>query len=59
MNPEKQTEISNKIHELLHAEKHLTYYDALGILEVVKAYYVTGICKMQGPSKVTVHKVNL
>lgn len=57
MNSQQQEEIANKIHEQLHKEKGLTYYDVLGILEVVKAYYVTRICQLNGAAQITVHKV--
>jgi len=53
----KHEQIANVIHEVLHEHK-LTYYEALGILEVVKSYYVTRICQLNGAAQITVHKVN-
>lgn len=57
MTSERNEEIATKIHELIHKEKGLTYYDVLGILEVVKAYYVTMICRLNKNPDIKVFKV--
>jgi hypothetical protein len=58
MNEEtKHERIARGIHDLLHKDE-LTYYEALGILEVVKAYYVTRICQLNITPDAILLKVN-
>lgn len=52
----KNERIARGIHDLLHKDE-LTYYEALGILEVVKAYYVTRIYHLNNTPDAIVLKV--
>lgn len=52
----KNTRISNSIHEILNKED-LTYFEVLGILEVVKGYYVTSICQLKRTTSIKVSRV--